>query len=136
VYEHKGEPVLERALFLRRLAASAALGLGAVAISLAVGMIGFHVIEELSWIDSFLNATMLLGGMGPLEHERSAAGKLFEGIYALYSGLAVISFAGIIFAPVIHRFMHKLHADPPPDEGEGDEPKTRRAPKGRRAKAS
>jgi len=133
VFEHKDEPVLERALFLRRLAASTALGLGAVAVSLAVGMIGFHAIEHMEWIDSFLNATMLLGGMGPLEHDRSTAGKLFEGIYALYSGLAVISFAGIIFAPVIHRAMHKLHADPPPDDEE-DEPQASR-PKGRRAKA-
>ena len=135
MFEHKGEPVLERALFLRRLAASTALGLGAVAVSLAAGMIGFHAIEDMSWIDSFLNATMLLGGMGPLEHDRSTAGKLFEGIYALYSGLAVISFAGIIFAPVIHRAMHKLHADPPPEDDADDEPKARQATRGRRAKA-
>jgi hypothetical protein len=114
--EHKSQPVLARAQFLRRLAASAAVGLSAIVVSLAVGMVGYHFIEELTWIDSFLNASMLLGGMGPLEHQRSTSGKLFEGLYALYCGLAVISIAGIVFAPVFHRLMHKLHADTPPEE--------------------
>lgn len=117
MFEHRSQPVLSRAQFLRRLAASVAIGLLAVAISLAFGMVGFHVLEGLSWIDSFLNAAMLLGGMGPLEHDRSASGKLFEGLYALYCGLAVITVAGVILAPVMHRIMHTLHAAPPPDDG-------------------
>jgi hypothetical protein len=81
----------------------------AITVSLAAGMIGYHYLEHLSWIDAFLNAAMLLGGMGPLEHERSTPGKLFEGVYAIYCGLAVISVAGVVLAPVIHRFMHRLH---------------------------
>jgi hypothetical protein len=109
MFEHSSQPLLSRAAFLRRLAASAALGVSAVAVSLFIGMVGYHTLEGLSWIDSFLNASMLLGGMGPLEHERNTAGKLFEGFYALYCGLAVISVAGIIFAPIVHRFLHKLH---------------------------
>ena len=114
MFEHKSQPPLSRAAFLRRFAASAGIGLGALAVSLFAGMVGYHVIEGLSWIDAFLNASMLLGGMGPIDHERTVAGKLFEGLYALYCGLAVISVAGVIFAPVVHRIMHKLHADPPP----------------------
>jgi hypothetical protein len=113
MFEHKSEPVLARALFFRRLAASAGLGIALIVVSLGAGMAGYRVIEGLNWTDSFLNASMLLGGMGPLEHERDEAGKIFEGLYALYCGLAVITVSAIIFAPVIHRFMHKLHADEP-----------------------
>jgi len=113
MFEHKSEPVLARAMFFRRLAASTALGVTIVGVSLFAGMLGYHTIEGLGWVDSFLNASMLLGGMGPLEHDRNAAGKIFEGLYALYCGLAVITVSAIIFAPVIHRFMHKLHADDP-----------------------
>jgi len=113
MFEHKSQPLLSWSGFLRRLAASTSIGLALVVVSLLAGMVGYHSIEGLSWTDAFLNASMLLGGMGPLEHERSGPGKLFEGLYALYCGLAVISIAAIIFAPVIHRFMHKLHADPP-----------------------
>lgn len=115
MFEHKSQPLLSRSRFLRRLAASSCIGLALVAASLLAGMVGYRSIENLSWTDAFLNASMLLGGMGPLEHERSASGKIFEGLYALYCGLAVISIAAIIFAPVVHRFMHKLHADPPPN---------------------
>jgi hypothetical protein len=109
MFEHTGQPLLSRAAFLRRLMRSGALGLAAVAVSLLIGMLGYHALEGLSWIDAFLNSAMLLGGMGPLEHQRGTAGKLFEGIYALYCGLAVISVAGIVFAPVVHRFLHALH---------------------------
>src|SRR5690349_10206852 len=103
MFEHKSQPILSRSQFVRRLVASTAVGVTAIAISLAAGMVGYHVVEKLTWIDSFLNASMLLGGMGPLEHQRSTTGKLFGGLYALYCGLAVISVAGIMFAPVFHR---------------------------------
>jgi hypothetical protein len=111
VFENKFESLASRGTFLRRLATSSSIGLLAVAISLFAGMLGYHSIEGLSWIDAFLNAAMLLGGMGPLEHERNTAGKLFEGLYAIYCGLAVISVAGIIFAPVVHRFLHTFHRE-------------------------
>jgi hypothetical protein len=111
VFEHKSESLATRATFLRRLATSTSAGIGTVAISLLLGMVGYHTIEDLSWIDAFLDAAMLLGDMGPLEHDRTAAGKVFEGLYAIYCGLAVISIAGIIFAPVVHRFLHTLHAE-------------------------
>ena len=111
MFENKFEPLAPRSTFLRRLVTSTSVGLLAAAISLFVGMLGYHSIEGLSWVDAFLNAAMLLGGMGPLEHERNTPGKLFEGIYAIYCGLAVISMAGIIAAPVVHRFLHKLHCE-------------------------
>ena len=111
MYENKFESLAPRGTFLRRLATSSSIGLLAAAVSLFVGMLGYHGIEGLSWVDAFLNAAMLLGGMGPLEHERNTAGKLFEGIYAIYCGLAVISVAGIIAAPVVHRFLHALHLE-------------------------
>lgn len=74
-------------------------------------MAGYHYFEQLSWLDSFANAAMLLSGMGPLEQPQTDAGKLFAGIYALYSGLAVILIAGITFAPIVHRFLHKFHLE-------------------------
>jgi hypothetical protein len=109
VYEHRSQPLALRRVFLKRLARSAAVGLGLVAISLFAGMAGYHVFVDLPWIDSFLNASMILSGMGPIEAPQTAAGKLFAGFYALYSGLVLIVIAGVIFAPIIHRFFHRFH---------------------------
>jgi hypothetical protein len=74
-------------------------------------MIGYHMLEQLPWIDAFLNAAMLLGGMGPVNAPVSAAGKLFAGCYALYAGLVFIITAGLMFTPVLHRLMHRFHWD-------------------------
>jgi hypothetical protein len=111
-FEHRTEPLVPLSHFVRRLASSFAIGLILVAISLTVGMIGYRELFGLSWIDAFVNAAMILSGMGPLDEARSFGAKLFSGLYALYSGLAVLGIAGIIFAPAIHRFLHYLHADP------------------------
>jgi len=88
-----------------------------VAASLAIGMAGYHGLERLSWLDSFLNAAMLLGGMGPLAAPQTYAGKLFAGCYALYCGLVVIAVAGIVLVPVAHRILHRFHLE----EGKRDE---------------
>ena len=109
MFERSSEPLLNRRAFLLRLAGSTSVGLILVALSLLIGMLGYHSFEGLSAIDSFLNASMLLGGMGPVEQPQTGAGKLFAGIYALYCGLAVIVVSGIIFAPVVHRVLHKFH---------------------------
>lgn len=114
MYEHRTEPLLPRRAFLGRLATSAALGFAIVAVSLLIGMVGYHLFVGLSWIDAFLNAAMLLGGMGPIDPPKTAAGKLFSGLYALYCGFAVLGIAGVVFAPVFHRFLHRFHL-----EGEG-----------------
>lgn len=110
-YEPRRSPVLPFDKFLRRLAVNVATGSALVALSLAGGMLGYHFLEQLSWLDSFVNAAMILSGMGPLANPQSVGGKLFAGCYALYSGLVVIIIAGIIFAPVFHRFLHKFHVE-------------------------
>lgn len=110
-FEHHSQPLLPVHLFVRRILLSLVLGLGVIGISLYIGMAGYHWFENLSWIDAFLNASMLLSGMGPLEQPQTEAGKVFAGMYALYSGLAVILIAGIIFGPVFHRFLHKFHIE-------------------------
>jgi hypothetical protein len=111
MFEHRSQPLLSRGAFMRRLASSASLGVGLIAVSLFIGMLGYHVFERLAWIDSFLNASMLLGGMGPVEELQTYAGKLFAGMYALYCGLAVIMVAAIMFAPIVHRLLHGFHVE-------------------------
>jgi hypothetical protein len=111
MFEHRSQPLLPRLAFFWRLAGSVALGAAIVAISLFVGMLGYHELEGLAWLDAFLNAAMLLGGMGPLEQPQTPGGKLFAGLYALYCGLAVIVIVGITFAPIVHRFLHKFHLE-------------------------
>jgi general stress protein CsbA len=103
--------VLNTRLFLRRLAYSTFVGLVLVAVSLLLGMTGYHGFEHMSWLDSFLDASMLLGGMGPIHTPTTTGGKLFAGLYALYCGLAVIAVAGVMLAPVAHRLLHKLHVE-------------------------
>ena len=110
-FEHRSQPLLPRRLFLRRLLYGAALGIGLIVVSLLIGMLGYHVTEHMAWIDAFLNSAMLLGGMGPVDAPKTDAGKLFAGIYALYCGLTVIVIIGIMFGPIVHRFLHKFHLE-------------------------
>lgn len=111
LFEHRSQPVLPRSAFFKRLLLSTGAGVILVLLSLFAGMVGYHRLEDLSWIDAFLNAAMLLSGMGPLDQPKSDAGKLFAGSYALYSGFAVLIITAIVFGPVIHRLLHKLHVD-------------------------
>ncbi len=104
-------PLLPKHEYLARLARSVGLGLSIIAVCLGIGMVGYHCLEKLSWIDAFLNAAMILSGMGPVATLQTDAGKLFAGFYALFSGLALISIIGIIMAPVVLRFLHKFHLD-------------------------
>jgi len=87
-------------------------------LSLGIGVLGYHGFEGLSWLDALLNASMILGGMGPVDPVRSDGGKLFASCYALYSGLIVLVIAGVLGAPVIHRFLHHFHLEEPGDEKE------------------
>lgn len=109
MYESHQEPLLPRRQYYMRLVGHFSAAQALVAVSLAIGMAGYRWLENLSWLDAFLNAAMLLGGMGPVETPRTTYGKLFAGAYALYSGLIVLVAAGIIGAPVIHRAMHRFH---------------------------
>jgi hypothetical protein len=110
-FEHKSQPLLSRPAFLKRLMLSVAMGLTLIIVSQVAGMAGYHYFEGLSWIDAFVNAAMILSGMGPLAQPATMGGKIFAGLYALYSGFAVLIIAGIIFAPIVHRFLHHLHAE-------------------------
>lgn len=110
-FEHRSQPVLPERAFILRLAQSGLTAFLLIIVSLGAGMVGYHDIERLGWMDSFLNASMLLGGMGPVHTPVSDAGKLFAGLYALYSGLIVIFVAGIILAPLAHRVLHRFHME-------------------------
>jgi hypothetical protein len=114
--------LLPRREFYARLAKSACVGLLVIAFALGIGMIGYRAFESMSWVDAFVNASMILSGMGPVSSLQTDGGKIFAGCYALFSGLAFITCLGIVFAPVIHRFLHKFHleeakrADKTPDK--------------------
>jgi hypothetical protein len=111
MYEHHAAPLLPRTVFLRRLARHGGFALAIVTVSLAIGILGYHVLEGLAWIDALLNAAMILGGMGPVDQLHTAAGKIFAAFYALYSGLIVLVVAGVLFAPLLHRFLHRFHLE-------------------------
>jgi hypothetical protein len=98
-------------LFWRRMTLHSGLASGLLTISLGIGMWGYSHYEHMGWRDAFLNASMLLGGMGPVKTDLSDNGKVFAGIYSLYSGLVVIALAGLLLAPAVHRLMHKVHWD-------------------------
>jgi hypothetical protein len=119
-YETRGQPLLPRPLFVRRLLLHASLACGVVAGSLAIGMVGYHLLEGLGWLDAFLNSAMLLGGMGPVDAPRTTGGKLFAGLYALYAGLVFLVTVALVFTPVLHRLMHRFHWR---EDGKGDKPR-------------
>ena len=108
-FERRHEPLLPRRLFLWRLARWGAVAGAVVLGSLAIGVCGYHYLGSLPWIDSLLNASMILGGMGPVDSMKSNAAKVFASMYALYSGLALIAVVGLMLTPVIHCFLHKFH---------------------------
>lgn len=110
-FEHRAQPVIPPERFLVRLAHSGIIALALIMVSLLAGMAGYRLLEGLSWIDAFLNASMLLGGMGPIHTPVTPGGKLFAGLYALYCGLAVILVAGVILAPIAHRILHRFHME-------------------------
>jgi len=108
---HHYRPLPSRGHFLRRLWRSIVITVGVVVGALAIGMAGYHGLEGLSWIDSFLNAAMILSGMGPATELHTASGKLFAGCYAIFSGVIFITMAAVLFAPIIHRFLHRFHLE-------------------------
>lgn len=108
-FEGKSQPLASRAVFLGRLMGNGAVALVTILGGLAVGMVGYRALEGLSWLDAFLNAAMLLGGMGPVSDLHTTAGKIFAGVYALMCGLLLVAVTGLILAPVLHRVLHALH---------------------------
>src|SRR5262245_53001241 len=107
MFEHRAQPLISRQRFITRMARMSGVAAGLIALSLLIGMLGYRYLVDTSWIDAFLNASMLLGGMGPVTTPDTAVGKLFAGLYALYCGLIVVVTAGLLLAPVAHRMLHK-----------------------------
>lgn len=108
-YEHKQAPLLSKREYAKRLRRSVFLASIFVAVSLAIGTIGYHAFGELAWVDSFLNSSMILTGMGPVDKMPDDAGKLFASFYSLFSGIAFLTTISIVLAPILHRAMHKFH---------------------------
>ena len=111
MYEHRSAPLAPRPLFYWRLVQHFAMTVLIIGGSLAMGMWGYWYFESLSWLDAYLNAAMLLGGMGPVEQPMTPGGKFFAGTYALYAGLVVLVSAGLLLAPVMHRLFHRFHLE-------------------------
>jgi len=111
MYEHKSEPILPFRRFIRRLLVHISVALMVIAGSLGLGVIGYHSFEGFSWLDSLLNASMILGGMGPVNPLQTAGGKIFASCYALFSGVVFLVVVGIMMAPVGHRLLHRLHLE-------------------------
>jgi len=111
MYEHHQKPLQSRGEFIVRMLRSLSVALCLVALSLVIGMLGYHGFEKLAWIDAFLNALMILSGMGPVNPVVTEGGKIFAGCYALYSGLALITICAVLAALVFHRFLHKFHLE-------------------------
>src|SRR5436305_10547848 len=109
MYEHRSDVLLARAQFSRRLFQHALIACGILAVSLGLGVLGYHGFEGLPWLDALLNASMILGGMGPVDPLKSTGGKLFASFYALFSGIIFLGAAGLLLAPIVHRLLHQLH---------------------------
>jgi hypothetical protein len=109
--EHRSDPLLPRPRFLMRAAWFLLLSGMLVALALGVGVVGYHHFGGLPWIDAILNASMILGGMGPVDPMTTHAGKLFASFYALFSGLLFIGAISLVLTPFVHRLMHRLHLE-------------------------
>jgi hypothetical protein len=109
IYEHYRQPLISRTAFFLRTLLHVGIAVGIVIASLAIGIIGYHIFEGLSWIDSTVNAAMILGGMGPVNQLYTNAGKLFAAVYALFSGIIFLIAVAVMLAPVAHRLLHRFH---------------------------
>jgi ethanolamine transporter EutH len=111
MYEHRKHRPLTPLQFAGRVLAHTGIAAGAIAVALFAGIAGYHYIGGLQWVDALLNASMILGGMGPVDPLRSNAARVFASIYALFSGLVFIGVLAVVLAPFLHRLMHKLHME-------------------------
>jgi hypothetical protein len=120
MFEHHTTGLISRKEFISRQIKY--LGFSAIILfcSIGIGTAGYHIYGKLSWIDSFLNASMILTGMGPVDHLDTNSGKLFAAFYALFSGVAFLTFVGVLFAPIYHRFLHRFHLNMDDDNKTGE----------------
>ncbi len=109
--QQRTEPLLSRRQFMQRLVKHGQLAGAIFLISLVIGTFGFHWLAPRDWLDSFLNASMLLGGMGPIGEFERPVGKIFAALYALYAGIAFLGASAVLLTPIVHQILHKLHLD-------------------------
>ena len=111
LFEHKHEELAPLSVFFKRMLGSVGIALCLIALVLTGGILGYHTLGGFGWVDSLLEASMILGGMGPVNQLSNDDVKIFASLYALFSGLVFVGVIGIVFAPVVHRFLHKFHVD-------------------------
>jgi hypothetical protein len=111
MFEHHKKPLQHRKEFVSRQIQYLAFALLILLSSVGLGTVGYHVLGNIPWLDAFLNASMILTGMGPVDRMETGGGKLFSALYAIFSGVAFLTFVGVLFAPVYHRFLHKFHLE-------------------------
>lgn len=109
--EAHSRDLLPRRIFLRRFSRNLLYGFVIIVVSLLLGMWGYSYFEKMTWVDAYVNAAMILSGMGPVSTLQTEGGKVFAGTYAIFSGVLFLVIVGIIFAPVVHRFFRKFHMD-------------------------
>jgi hypothetical protein len=128
VFEHRHQLLLSRRHFAARMARSALVFVGLLIVSLTIGTLGYACLADLGWVDAFLNASMILTGMGPVTPMTTSPAKLFASFYALFSGVAFLASAGVLLTPVLHRFLHRFHLE--------DDEKSKRATRNRPSKGN
>jgi hypothetical protein len=111
MFEHHKQPLASHSEFAQRILRFSLFAAGMILFSLGIGILGYHTLESLSWIDSLLNASMILGGMGPVNPLQTNSGKIFASFYALYSGIVLLASVGILITPIFHRFLHRFHLE-------------------------
>lgn len=111
MYEHRSRPLLSRIEFFFRVLRHGFLAIGIMFMALGIGILGYHLFEDMPWIDAILNASMILGGMGPVNDLHTVGGKLFASAYALFSGVVFIGVMGVVLAPFAHRLLHRFHLE-------------------------
>jgi len=111
IYEHRSQPMLNRKQFIIRLLKHGSVSLGLLLFSLLVGILGYRITEGFSWIDALLNASMILGGMGPVNPLSTNPGKIFASVYAIFSGVVFLAGASLIITPIAHRILHHLQLE-------------------------
>jgi hypothetical protein len=111
MFERRHEKLAHISVFAKRMAISLAIASLLIAVALSIGILGYHRLAGFNWVDSFLEASMILGGMGPVNPLPTTDAKLFAACYALFSGLIFVASMGVVLAPVTHRMLHKFHID-------------------------
>lgn len=121
LFEKRSEPLISRKAFIKRLIKYLLIAVFIIFISLIIGILGYHFTEKMTWIDSLMNSSMILGGMGPVNTLSTNAGKIFASFYALYAGIVFLVVAGVLFAPVFHRLLHHFHFEMDEDKQEAND---------------